>query len=163
MKLTWKNTFGGDYNIFDGCRQIGYLQPQNISNQTTFGEINGCKVMFVRKNLFDQTVIIYNASKERIGYITFEIWNNRANISLRNELFLWKYSNFMNNSWIVEKNHQQIAEFKKGFITGTINSENNNEEILLAALLVHRQRRSSAYAVLFILLLPIFMRFLSNL
>lgn len=139
-KISWKKgPFSSKYRLYDHNEELGdFRQPVFFGSPT--GNMDGTRLRFKKKGIFSsETEITDLNSNECIGSVKFNAWGNKAEITLNNKKYDWKYDNFWNTKWSISENQHQLIRYKSSTSRGQIESLTDSRALLLCGLYVHNR------------------------
>lgn len=143
------------YKIFHNGMLVGNLSEKFFS-QTAHGEINEEKYIFKTSGFFRQkTQIIENKGNKMVGEITYDIWMNKAIITINGQKFGLKYDNVWNTKWSISNLNEILIKYNSSTSPGQIQSNTDNQLLILSGLFVSNYYLQIFLAVLIIVFIPI--------
>ncbi len=160
--LTWqKKWFSQDYQIYDGAKQIGYLNNPSFS-QTSKGTIHGKSLIFQTSGFLKQdTRIIDGLTFQEIGYISYNSWMNKAQIVINGKAYNWQYSNAWNNKWTISGTDGKMYYCQKHNQGGTMNVSEPEDFLTLTSLYITNYYQQMTIAVMVAVFIPIYVSVLT--
>lgn len=153
---TWKqNAWTGNYTLYRSNQPVGYLKKRNFFSAMMEAFTGSMTYTIGPAKWWLQQPLIIDQQGNKIGYIRYNKWGNRATVNLHGKAYRWQYSNGLNTRWEI-KNADGTAI---GSSTGT-----PDEGALLAAgLYIHsRLRHRTTAIVILVLYVPMLLRFFMN-
>ena len=154
-----KGFFKSTTEIFSGERLAGHLKNNDWKNIVK-GELNLKQFVFKNKGFLKPvTQIIDIINDKKIGEISYSTWKSKANISLMDKTYTWKYISFLSTKWSISNPDGSEINFNGSSSNGEIevNSENNIEPLVLSGIYI-----SNYYMqVIFISLIAVFVSVMS--
>ncbi len=138
-KFSWKKgLFSSKYKLYDKEEKIGDFRQKAFSHSSV-GSINGTKIKFTKKGFFSsETAITDLSTNEPIGTVKFNTWGNKAEITLDEKTYHWKYDTFWSTRWSISDDQQQLITYKSAFTSGgQIEAYMYNDILLLCGLYVY--------------------------
>jgi hypothetical protein len=137
-KISWKKgLFSSTYKLYDDNNKVGEFR-QSAFSRSSVGNINGTQLTFKKKGVFSsETEVRDMNSNEFIGTIKFNSWGNKAEITVDQKKYQWKYDNFWSTRWRVSENQQPLITYKSSTTKGKIESSVDSDVLLLCGLFVH--------------------------
>lgn len=135
--LRWKKGFfNNTYYIFNGHKIAGTLVDRSLS-QSGIAEYGNNKYSFKTKGLFRQeTQIIDNVTHNQIGNIRYNLWMNKAELTINHEILYWKYDDWVNTKWIISNCEGVQIRYFGTPISGRIESTVNDDILIITGLFV---------------------------
>ncbi len=149
-QYTWKTKwFSNKYEIFRYESIVGELQGSGWK-RTSYGELNGKKVLFEVKGFFRQQNLIKNSEDDSVlGEISFNTWRTRAEISLQGKTYSFQFDNFFHSKWSISNENGSLIKYDSRLRYRLITSYTGDEILVLTGLYIReflRQRAASAAA-----------------
>ncbi len=159
--VTWsKGIFESSYQIHCNGEICGSL-IFNTWNNHAFGIMRKNNYHFKANGFTDLTTTIYGINNEKIGQITFQIWQFKAVISLTGQPdFTWQYTNSWLSQWRMN-NGENLLHYKATNGKGMVVGKNLEDELgLLVGIYVKEYFARIFVAIIgFILIMGILRRF----
>lgn|SRR5690554_730584 len=156
IKLSWKKkVFSNLYRIYSNGKQIGQLKDKTFS-QTAYGQLNSKEYTFKTKGFFKpNTEIIDNSERKVIGEITYNYWMTKAEISVNNKTYNWRYDNLWNTEWSVSGLEDTNIQYAGSSTSGQINSNIDDQLLLLSGLFVINYYWQTMVAIIIAVFVPL--------
>lgn len=138
-RLYWtKDAFSLNHSIYDDGNLIGIIKDKS-TNRSVQASIFGKKLVFETEGFFKPHINIFDLdNKKELGRIDFSIIRNRAKVRLLDNLFHWKFANFITGKWILSDDNDLIKISGENRKEGHCIVENNETPLLLLTSLVIR-------------------------
>lgn len=159
---TWKKGFfKSAIEIYSGDKFVGSIKAKNWSQETN-AELNDKKMRFVTKGFFNPYTIVFDAlTGEELGRIKYNGWGNKATLTISGNIYTWKYSNTWGTKWMVSDVNGNLLSYSGSNSKGEISSGNFNETLILTGLFI-RDYFWQMVAVMFVVLIPVFIASANN-
>jgi hypothetical protein len=138
--LTWKKgLFSSTYKLYDDDAQVGELSQSTFGSSST-GNLGSTQLTFKKKGFFSsETEITDVTSHEPVGRVKFNTWGSKADITINQKTYQWKYENFWNSKWSIAENGQSLITYQSSNTRGQIESSTDSDVLLLSGLFVHNR------------------------
>lgn len=159
---SWKKGFfKSAMEIYSGENLVGSLKDKNWTQESD-GVLNSKKFKFLTKGFFTPYTIIFDSDNGlELGRITYSGWGNKASLYISGETYTWKYLNAWGTKWVLSDSKGNTINYKGGNSKGEISVSNLNETLVLAGLFI-RDYYWQMVAVMFVVLIPVFIASTSN-
>ena len=137
IRLNWKKgLFLNKYNIFNHDKLLGSLIDHSY-NLSGLGELGNKKYSFKTNGIFNQTTqIIDSTTNENIGSIKYNLWMNKAELTINHEILYWKYDDWLNTKWSIYNSEGVQIRYSGSPTGGKIVSTVNDDILILTGLFV---------------------------
>ncbi|MCT8339195.1 hypothetical protein MG296_03950 [Flavobacteriaceae bacterium TK19130] len=155
LNLHWKKKFfSNQYRIFENGREVGHFKDQPFSN-TTIAGLKGQKYTFKTTGFFKRHTEVLDASNTVVAEIEYGNWMRTASISIKGDVYSWKYDNTWNTKWSI-RNHKGIEINYAGSSTkGEIKANVEDTVLVLAGLFITNYYWQTTVAVMIAIMIPI--------
>jgi hypothetical protein len=132
--VTWtKGIFDSSYQIFGDGEICGNLIFETWNNHA-LGIMSQKNYHFRAKGFSNVTTTIYGDNNEELGVITFQVWQMRAVVTLKNQPpFSWNYTNAWLNKWSMSNYQDTQLHYHSKTGSGVVNGQNLDHELALLA------------------------------
>lgn len=136
--INWKKGFfSSKYRLFENNIEIGEFKQSSFGS-TSHGKIKGANIQFKKKGAFNSETDITDVNtNQSIGSIKFNGWRSKAEITIHNKKYQWKYENFWHSKWSISENEKQVMFYYSSSSTGRIESFIENDLLLLCGFYVY--------------------------
>lgn len=150
----WKNSpLSNTYNLFRDGREIGQLKF-NTRTRMAKGIVNGKEFNFKTKGTLNQyTEIIDCIDNKRTGVIQYNGWTSKAELSINNTVFNWKFNNTWNSEWSLYNAENMIHYTLDASTKGQIESNTEDELLVLCGLFIKNHFWQRTLTSLFVVLI----------
>ncbi len=163
-RLHWKRgAFSSTYRILSGDQEIGSLRDQTFK-QKSDGEIHGERYRFQTQGLFKQHTQIMDLEKQEvIGNIRYNSWMTKAEITIRDRPYHWKYENVWQTRWTLTDDQKKILlSFSGGMTKGSIEGDDPGDLLVLIGLFVTNYYTQGGIAIFVAVFVPIWITMLNH-
>lgn len=154
-----KRLFKSKTEILSGEVNVGYFKSNDWKGSLK-GELNNRQFIFKNKGFLKPVTQIIDVINDRqIGEISYSTWKSKANITLMDKSFTWKYPAFLSTKWVISDNVGTEINFNGSSSKGEIeaNCDSDIEPLVLAGIYI-----SNYYMqVIFISLIAVFVSIMS--
>ncbi len=153
--INWtRDLISGTHRIFSYGLQIGTIIKRPFS-QVTMGDINGKSYVFIPRGFFGHRVsILEEGSGVNIGYIQYNSWMTRAEISIMGVKYNWRYTNITTTRFTINGSNVDI-DFANGVRRGSLVTNCDNDILHLTGIFTINYYAQLSFASLLIILLPV--------
>ena len=136
-KLRWeKRFFDNTYNIFNDHKLVGTLIDKFLS-QSGVGKYGNKRYTFKTIGLLkQQTQIIDNDTHKHIGSINYNLWMNKAELTINHEILYWRYDDWLNTKWSISNSEGVLIKYSGSSRGGTIESSVTDDILILTGLFI---------------------------
>ena len=136
-QLTWEKGFlDNTYSIFNDHKLVGSLIDKSFS-QSGIGEYGNKKYTFKTTGLIQQqTQIIDNETHKSIGSINYNLWMNKAELTINQEILYWKYDDWLNTKWSISNSEGVLIKYFGSTRRGRIESSVSDDILILTGLFI---------------------------
>lgn len=159
--VTWvKGVFESSYQIFCNNQICGSLVFETWNNNA-FGIMPKNNYIFKANGFTNLTTAIFDEKGEQLGFITFQIWQLKAVVTLKSQpSFSWQYTNSWLSEWNI--NNQGVKlNYKAGKGNGVVTGGDLEDELTLITGIYVKEffSRIMVAVIGFIVLMVLFKRF----
>ncbi len=155
VQLTWnKPLFSNSYQLFTDGHPAGELRDKAFSS-TTHAALDGRRFAYHTTGVFTKkTEIIDESSGQKLGQITYGNWMTKAEITLGDRVYAWKYLNPWNTRWRLSGPEGEQLDYAGGSLNGRIEANTADPLLLLTGLYITNYYWQLGVAIAVAVLIP---------
>ena len=127
MKMDWTSKiFSPYFNFYVDGEKMGKMEKNAFATHSVV-EWNGDRYEFERESYISSVYTLRDGDRHQLLTVDFDFLYRRATVRYAEEQLTWRLSNFYGSKWVMESDHEAIAEGHSHFTNGTIDIHTNKK------------------------------------